>query len=315
MEAWALKIQKLKQDRNAVILAHNYQRPEIQDLADFTGDSLGLSRQAQATDAAVIVFCGVHFMAETASILNPGKQVLLPDLAAGCSMADMVSADWVADWKAGHPGGLVVSYVNTTAAVKAESDICCTSSNAREVVASLPAGPEILFLPDKFLGRWVSEQTGRKLTLFEGWCPIHQEIRPYAVEAAMARHPEAWVAAHPEAPLGVRKLARLVASTEGMIEACRQAPAKAFIIATETGILHKLRKTLPDRLFYAAEDTAVCPYMKRTTLERVAACLEGLKPEIKVPEAIRERAFLPIQRMLDLGLPYNDNQGGVGCKC
>jgi quinolinate synthase len=308
------EILRLKKERKAVILAHNYQRPEIQDLADFTGDSLGLSRQAQGTDAEVIVFCGVHFMAETASILNPGKKVLLPDLLAGCSMADMISADQLLDLKEQHPGALVVSYVNTTAAVKAESDICCTSSNARQVVESLPKGRQILFVPDKFLGRWVQEQTGRDMVFWDGWCPVHMEIRDHGVEILEREHPQAWLVAHPEAPLEVRRRARLVASTEGMISACRQAPAREFIIATETGILHKLRREMPDRVFYAAAELAVCPYMKRTGLEQLHLALRDLKPEVKVPEAVRQAALKPIQRMLDLGLPAGDPDGPA-CRC
>ncbi len=307
------EILRLKEERRAVILAHNYQRPEIQEIADFVGDSLGLSRKAQGTDAGVIVFCGVHFMAETASILNPAKKVLLPDPLAGCSMADMISVDALLDLKEKHPGALVVSYVNTTADIKAESDICCTSSNARQVVESLPADREVIFVPDKYLGAWVQRQTGRRMVLYEGWCPIHMEIREYGVDILKKEHPQAWLVAHPEAPVEISTRAEIVTSTEGMIRACREAPAREFIIATETGILHKLRRECPDKAFYAANELAVCPHMKRDDLGKVRDALRDLKPEVKVPESIRERAWKPIQRMLDLDLPYSENF--VGCKC
>jgi quinolinate synthase len=310
---YAAEIKRLKTERKAVILAHNYQRPEIQDLADFVGDSLGLSRKAQETSAEVIVFCGVHFMAETASILNPAKKVVLPDLLAGCSMADMISVDVLLDLKEKHPDALVVSYVNTTADIKAESDICCTSSNARQVVESLPKDREVIFVPDKYLGAWVAAQTGRKMILYEGWCPIHMEIKEFGVDILQREHPQAWLVSHPEAPTEVSSKARIVTSTEGMIAACRDAPAREFIIATESGILHKLRKECPDKVFYAANDLAICPYMKRNDLEKVWLSLRDLKPEVKVPEAVRERAWQPIQRMLELNLPYQENF--VGCKC
>ena len=307
------EILRLKTERRAVILAHNYQKPEVQELADLVGDSLGLSRKAQATDAKVIVFCGVHFMAETASILNPGKTVLLPDSLAGCSMADMISVDILLDLKEAHPDALVVSYVNTTAAIKAESDICCTSSNAVEVVSSLPKDREIIFLPDKYLGGYVQRLTGRKMILFEGWCPIHMELKEQGVEALRREHPGAVVLAHPEAPLELTSKADIVCSTEQMVHAAREHPAAEFIVATETGILHKLRRENPGKRFYAANDLAICPHMKMNDLERIHACLRDLKPEVKVPESIRARAFLPIQRMLDLGLPYKETF--VGCKC
>jgi quinolinate synthase len=307
------EILRLKAERRAVILAHNYQRPEVQDLADFVGDSLGLSRRAQDTDADVIVFCGVHFMAETASILNPSKTVLLPDALAGCSMADMISADRLLDLKEAHPGALVVAYVNTTAEIKAESDICCTSSNAVEVVESLPKDAEIIFIPDKYLGGYVQSRTGRRLILYDGWCPVHMEVREQGIAALKREHPRAVVLVHPEAPLEVSAMADIVCSTEQMVKAVAAHSAGEFIIGTETGIIHKMRRENPGKRFYAANDLAICPHMKMNSLQRVHAALRDLKGEVKVPESLRARAWLPIQRMLDLGLPYKESF--VGCKC
>lgn len=309
------EIKKLKKQRNAVILAHNYQKPEIQDIADFVGDSLGLSKKAVDMPSEVIVFCGVHFMAETASILNPEKKVLLPDILAGCSMADMISVDILLDLKEKHPNALVCSYVNTTADIKAESDICCTSSNAKEVVESLPKDREIIFIPDKYLGGWVQKQTGRDMILYDGWCPIHQELKILGIDTIWRNHPNALLVAHPEAPTDVVRRANIVCSTEGMISACKNHVATEFIIATETGIIHKLRKECPDKTFYAANELAICPHMKVNNLEKVYLALRDMKPEVKVPENIRERALLPIQRMMNLGLPYSDNFKFVGCKC
>jgi quinolinate synthase len=310
---FAREIPRLKAERKAVILAHNYQKPEIQEVADFVGDSLGLSQKAQATDAEVIVFCGVHFMAETASILNPSKTVLLPDLLAGCSMADMISVDILLDLKDKHPNALVCSYVNTTADIKAESDVCCTSSNAVEVVKSLPADRPVIFVPDKYLGAWVRKQTGREMILYDGWCPIHMELKEQGIRALQREHPKALVVAHPESPAEVVAMADLVASTEQMVRAVKLSIADEFIIATETGILHKMRRENPDKKFYAANDLAICPHMKMNDLEKVFLALKDLRPVIKVPEAIRERAWLPIQRMFDLKLPYKEEFWG--CKC
>lgn len=306
-------IARLKKEKNAVILAHNYQKPEIQEIADFVGDSLGLSIKAQNTEADVIVFCGVHFMAETASILNPSKKVLLPDLLAGCSMADMISVDILLDLKEKHPTAQVCSYVNTTAEIKAESDICCTSSNAAEVVKSLDPSRPVIFVPDKYLGRWVQMQTGRDMILYDGWCPIHMELKEQGIAALKREHPGALVVAHPESPIEVSSSADLVASTEQMVRAVAQSSGKEFIIATETGILHKMRRENPGKVFYAANDLAICPHMKMNDLERVQRSLETMKPEVKVPEAIRKRAWAPIQRMLDLKLPYVESFWG--CKC
>lgn len=307
------EILRLKAERKAVILAHNYQKAEVQEIADFVGDSLGLSLKARDTEAEVIVFCGVHFMAETASILNPQKKVLLPDLLAGCSMADMISVEILLDLKEKHPDALVCSYVNTTAEIKAESDICCTSSNAVQVVESLPAGRPIIFVPDKYLGRWVQQQTGREMILYDGWCPIHMELKEQGIEALRREHPEALLVAHPESPLEVSSKADLVASTEQMVRAVAQSEAKEFIIATETGILHKMRRENPEKRFYAANDLAICPHMKMNDLDKIHEALRRLGPEIKVPESIRARAWAPIQRMLDLKLPYVESFWG--CKC
>ncbi|MGH7441982.1 MAG: quinolinate synthase NadA [bacterium] len=306
-------IARLKAERKAIILAHNYQRAEIQDLADFVGDSLGLSRRAQTTDAEVIVFCGVHFMAETACILNPAKSVLLPDALAGCSMADMISVDALLDLKEAHPDALVVAYVNTSAAIKAESDICCTSSNAVEVVNSLPKDAEVIFIPDKYLGAYVAQKSGRKLILYDGWCPVHMELREQGLVALKREHPAALVMAHPEAPPEVVALADLVCSTEQMVIQAAALENEEFIIATETGIIHKMKRENPGKRFYAANDLAICPHMKMNNLERLHAALRDLKPRVLVPEAVRERAWRPIQRMLDLGLPYKESF--VGCKC
>ncbi len=305
------EIEKLKKEKNAIILAHNYQRPEIQDIADFVGDSLGLSQKAVNTKVDVIVFCGVHFMAETASILNPNKKVILPDLRAGCSMADMINVDVLLDLKEKHPSALVVSYVNTTADVKSESDICCTSSNAKEVVESLPKDREIIFVPDKYLGAWVQKQTGREMILYDGWCPIHQEIKEFGIDILLKEHPQAVLVSHPESPTEVVNRATLVCSTEGMIKACSDYPSREFVVATEVGIIHKLRKECPDKIFYAANELAICPYMKRNNIEKVYLALRDLSPEIKVQENIREKAWIPIKRMLDLKLPYKENF--IGC--
>jgi quinolinate synthase len=307
------EIARLKAERKAVILAHNYERAEIQELADFVGDSLGLSRKAAETDAQVIAFCGVHFMAETASILNPSKTVLLPDALAGCSMADMISVDVLLDLKERHPDALVVAYVNTTAEIKAESDICCTSSNAVEVVNSLPPGRPIIFIPDKYLGGYVQRITGRKMILYDGWCPVHMEVREQGLDDMKRRHPQAITLVHPEAPLEVSAKADVVCSTEQMVRAVRELPATEFIIGTETGILHKMRRENPGKRFYAVNSLAICPHMKMNDLERLYTALRDLKPEVRVPEPIRTRAWAPIQRMLDLGIPYKE--AWVGCKC
>jgi quinolinate synthase len=276
------KIQKLKAERNAVILAHNYQPGEIQDLADYVGDSLGLSVEAANTKADVIVFCGVKFMAETAAILSPDKTVLLPEIHAGCPMADMISAEELIKLKAEHPDALVVCYVNSTAEVKAESDYCCTSGNAVELVASLPADRKILFVPDQNLGRFVADRTGRDLVLWPGYCPTHMRITAESVVAAKEKYTDAIVMAHPECPRPVYVVADELLSTGQMLKFAKESDAKSFIIATEVGIIHTLKKQNPDKEFYAATDKAVCPNMKKITLEKVLWSLEDMKYQITV---------------------------------
>lgn len=307
------EIRELAREREAVILAHNYERPEVQDVADFVGDSLGLSREAAKTEADVIVFCGVHFMAETAAILSPRKIVLLPDLAAGCSLAASITADDVRAWKREHPGAVVVSYVNTSAAVKAESDYCCTSGNAVEVVNSIPAEKEILFLPDMFLGAHVRRVSGRQnMHVWMGECHVHAGIDPEHVNAQRAAHPGAEFLIHPECgcatpvveamsagaidPEGVQIL-----STEGMIRRPRQSAADEFIVATEVGILHRLRRENPTKTFIPASDGAVCAYMKVTTLPKVRAALVHMQHRITVPSGVAARARLAIERMVAIG--------------
>ncbi|HEY7878700.1 MAG TPA: quinolinate synthase NadA [Gemmatimonadaceae bacterium] len=308
-------IRALARERNAVILAHNYERPEVQDVADVVGDSLGLSREAARTEAEVIVFCGVHFMAETAAILSPNKVVLLPDLAAGCSLAATIDAAQLRAWKAEHPGAVVVSYVNTSAEVKAESDYCCTSGNAVEVVQSVPLDREILFLPDMFLGAHVRRVTGRaNMHVWMGECHVHAGITPARVAEQRAAHPDAEFLVHPECgcstslieamsagdidPAGVQIL-----STEGMIRRPSQSDAGMFIVATEVGILHRLRRAYPEREFLAADERASCQYMKMTTLPKVARALERLEHRITVPPDIAERARGAIARMVSIGGP------------
>jgi quinolinate synthase len=288
----------LKKERNAVILAHNYQNPEIQDVADFTGDSLGLSRNAARTNADMIVFCGVFFMAETAKMLSPGKKVLLPDKYAGCPMADMITAEKLREFKRKSPGSPVVCYVNSTAEVKAESDICCTSSNAVKVVSSLPADKPVLFVPDMHLARFVQEKTGREIIAWKGYCPTHMKITPETVLSARERHPDAVVLVHPECQWEVIKLADEALSTSQMIEYARKSGAKGFIIGTEKGILHQLVRENPDKNFYIVSPDVVCPNMKRITLEKVVRSLEQETEEITVKPEIAEKARRAIDGML-----------------
>jgi quinolinate synthase len=294
------EIQDLKDKRNAVILAHNYQPGEIQDLADFCGDSLGLSIQASKTDAEVIVFCGVRFMAETAKILSPGKTVLMPDPRAGCPMADMITAEQLRGLKQKHPGALVVSYVNSTAEVKAGSDYCCTSANAVEVVNSLPADRQIIFVPDQHLGRFVEEQTGRRLILWPGYCPTHIFIAEEDVKSAKREHPEAVVMAHPECSEPVKQLADALLSTGQMLKFARSSPAKQFIVATEVGMIHPLKKARPDAEFIPASNRGVCPNMKKVTVEKVRDSLANLEYEVTVPEDIRLKAKKALERMVEI---------------
>lgn len=294
------KINKLKKNRNAVILAHNYQPGEVQDIADFVGDSFGLSRQAAATDAAVIVFCGVLFMAETAAILSPAKTVLLPDLHAGCPMADMITAKDLEALKAKNPAAIVVCYVNSSADVKALSDYCCTSANAVEVVNSIPKDRQIIFVPDKYLGQFVKDKTARDLILWPGYCPTHVIITVEDIRNAKAKLPDAIVMAHPECTEQVKAAADQVLSTGQMLKFAAKSPAKNFIVATELGIIHTLKKQNPGKTFIPAAERAVCPNMKKITLEKIIWSLEDMKHKIVVPENIRIRAKAALDRMLQV---------------
>ncbi len=306
-------IKSLARHRNAVVLAHNYERPEVQDVADFVGDSLGLSREAARTEADVIVFCGVHFMAETAAVLSPQKIVLLPDLAAGCSLASMINAQQLREWKAEHPGAVVVSYVNTTAEVKAESDYCCTSGNAVEVVNAIPADQEVLFCPDMFLGAHVKRLTGRtNMRIWLGECHVHAGIDPENIRLQRSLHPEAEFLIHPECGCSTSVLEAMSAgevdpegvqilSTEGMMKRPALSGASEFIVATEVGILHRLRRENPAKRFFAANERASCAYMKVTTLPKVKRALERLEHHITVPVEIADRARLAIERMVAIG--------------
>jgi len=298
MDSLTRRIRELCGRRKAAILAHNYTLGEVQDLADFVGDSLELAFKARAVEADVIVFCGVHFMAETAKILNPDALVLMPDLRAGCPMADMVTADELRATKAQHPGCAVVCYVNTSAAVKAESDICCTSSNAPAIVAGVDANRPILFVPDRNLGSWVSQVTGRELLLWDGFCPTHERILPEHVAEARRRHPGAPVVAHPECSDPVRALADHLASTSGILAYCRNSHHGEFIIATEKGLLHRLQLENPDKRFHQASPHMVCPNMKRTSAEKIYWCLEELSGEISVAPETAAGAREAIERML-----------------
>ena len=304
------EIQEWKRRRNAVILAHNYQIGEIQDVADYVGDSLGLSRQAASTSADVIVFCGVHFMAETAAILSPDKTVVIPDLSAGCSLADTITADQLRQWKAEHPGAVVVSYVNTTAEVKAESDYCCTSGNALRVVEAIPADREILFCPDFFLGSWIQKATGRRnMHIWMGECHVHAGIMPEDVARTRAAYPEAELLVHPECGCTSSVLYLLqegvipregtsVLSTEAMIQRAKASPAQRFLVATETGVLHRMRQESPSKEFLAVNEGAVCMYMKKITLENTRDALREGRYEVRVPEAVAVRARSCIERMV-----------------
>lgn len=294
------EIRDLKEKRNAVILAHNYQPAEIQDLADFCGDSLGLSIQASKTDAETIVFCGVRFMAETAKILSPDKLVLLPERFAGCPMAEMITAEQLRGLKRQHPEAIVVCYVNSTAEVKAESDYCCTSANAVAVVRSLPKDRPVIFVPDQHLGRFVEEQTGRDLILWPGYCTTHVLISDEDIGEARGQNPDAVVIAHPECSEPVKKLADALLSTGQMLKFVKDSPAKRFIVATEIGMIHPLKKARPDAEFIPASARGVCPNMKKITLEKVLASLDHLQFQIDVPQEIRSRAAGALQRMVEI---------------
>jgi quinolinate synthase len=306
---WREEVRRLVEQRDAVLLAHNYQVPEIQDVADFVGDSLGLAIEASKTSASVIAMCGVLFMAETAKILNMDKTVVIPDLTAGCSLADSITADQLRAWKAEHPDAVVVSYVNTTAAVKAESDYCVTSGNAESVVRAIPEDREILFLPDQFLGWWLKERIGRKnMQVWMGECHVHAGIRPSEIKAKREALPGADLLLHPECGCasaciwangrGAMNPNTYVLSTEGMVNHAGKSPNRAFLVATETGILHRLNKEIPDKQFVAADDGAVCGYMKQITLLKLRNSLRDLAPRVDVPADIAARARVPIDRML-----------------
>ncbi len=293
------RIRKLAREKNAIILAHNYQVPEVQDVADLTGDSLALSIQASKTDAELIVFCGVHFMAEAASIVCPDKKVVIPVAEAGCAMADMLTAEQLRDMKAMHPGVPVVTYVNSSAEVKAESDICCTSANAIQVVKWTKA-PEVIMTPDRNLAEWVRRHTDQTIYSWDGYCPIHDELSTAAVKKARETHPEAVLMAHPECTAQVLELADVVRSTSGMLDYVRTSSATEFIVATENGLLHPLKKENPGKRFYEASPRMICRDMKKTGLEEIIAALETESPVVRVPEKIRDRAYRAVERMLQV---------------
>jgi len=294
------EVLELKRELNAIIVAHNYQRPEVQDIADFTGDSLELARKCVGIKAKVIVFCGVLFMAETAAILNPGTMVLLSHRDAGCPLADTIDVDSLREWKGRYPEAAVVAYVNTTAAIKAESDICCTSANGVEVVNAIP-DDEILFIPDKNLGHYVSTKTDKKLILYPGFCATHDNLSVEEVKAARQRYPQAKVLVHPECRPEVIELADAALSTSQMLRYAKRSNAKIFLIGTEEGMLYPLRKQNPDKEFHLISDSLVCPDMKKTTLETVIEAMKARKNIVTVPEEIRVRAKKAIDRMLAIG--------------
>jgi quinolinate synthase len=310
------EVRALAEERNAVVLAHNYQLPEVQEIAHYVGDSLGLSRRAACTDAELIAFCGVHFMAETASILSPDKTVLLPDLDAGCSLADSITAAELRDWKARHPGAVVVMYVNTTAEVKAETDYCCTSSNAVRVVEHIwrehGDDTEILFGPDMWLGAYVERETGRRLHVWTGECHVHAGIRPDDISDVRSEHPDAEFLIHPECGCTTQVMEYVAAgdvasehthmlSTGGMLDFARDSDADEFIVATETGMLHPLEQENPSKRFIPANRAAVCRYMKMITLPKLRDALRDLEPQVKVDAELAERARVPIERMVAIG--------------
>ena len=306
LNALQTELRRLAAERDAVILAHNYQRPEVQDAADYTGDSLELARIAQKDSHRVILFCGVHFMAETACILSPQKTVLMPDKRAGCPMADMVTVHGLRELKRQHPDAVVVAYVNTSADIKAETDVCCTSANAVEVVERFPRDQKIIFVPDRNLGDYVARQTGREDTmiLWQGWCHVHDDFRAAEIDQIRADHPDALLMAHPESRREVLDIADVVTSTSGMLRYPAGTDATTFVVATETGLLHRLRLLYPDRTFIPASSRAVCPNMKRVTLEKCVATLgteweDVLDHEVTVSERIRIKALRAVERMIE----------------
>lgn len=295
------ELRVLARERDAVVLAHNYQRAEIQDAADFVGDSLGLSRQAAASGARLILFCGVDFMAETAAILAPDRKVVFPEPRAGCPMAAMVDPRGLTELRSQHPDAVVVSYVNTSAAVKALSDICCTSANAPQVVKSIPSDREIIFTPDCNLGAWVMEKTGRSMILWQGYCPTHDLITPDDILSAKELHPAAKVVVHPECRPDITVLADAVESTSGMIRFCREDDAEEYIIGTEMGMIHRLSVDVPGKRYYLASEATICPTMKLTTLRKAIEALRAEAPVVTVPEDIRAKALVAVQRMVEIG--------------
>jgi quinolinate synthase len=302
-------IKKLKKEKNAVLLAHYYQEGDIQDVADFIGDSLGLAQEAAKTKADIIVFAGVHFMAETAKILNPNKKVLLPDLNAGCSLADSCPADQFAAFKAKYPDHIVITYINCSAEIKALSDIICTSSNAEQIVKHLPADQKIIFAPDKNLGRYISKQTGRDMVLWDGSCMVHEIFSLEKITRLKAKHPEAKFIAHPECEEAVLQMADFIGSTTALLKFTKNNPAATFIVGTETGILHQMEKESPEKTFIPAPPTNNCacndcPHMKLNTLEKLYICLRDEKPEITMSPALIEASAKPIKRMLELSAQY-----------
>ena len=308
-EFYAEKINRLKKEKNAVILAHNYQIPEIQDIADYVGDSLGLSQEAARTDADIIVFCGVHFMAETASIIAPNKKVLIPDPEAGCSLAESITGDQLREWKKEYPGAVVVSYVNTTADVKAETDYCCTSGNAVKVIEQIPADKKILFLPDKFLGSYIKAVTGREnIEIWNGACHVHEKIGEYNLNQAQEKYPNADLLIHPECGCSTACMLKSemydcnakIVSTEGMINYINESPASEFVVATETGILHRMKKAQSEKEFYPVSEESVCEYMKMIDLEKLYRSLNEEVFEVKVPEELANKARKSIERMLKI---------------
>jgi len=306
----AEEIKTLNEKQNAVILAHNYQVPDVQDIADFVGDSLGLSIEAGKTTADMIVFCGVHFMAETASIISPQKKVIIPDLQAGCSLASSITVEQLKKWKEQHPGAIVVSYVNTSAEIKAESDYCVTSSNAVKVVQVIPIDKEILFLPDKYLGHYIELVTGRKMIIWDGACHVHEKIGNIEFSDMQEKYPDAEFLIHPECGCSTSCLVRSqtepngdkmkIFSTEGMLRYAEKSQSNKFVVATETGILHRMKKISPEKSFYPVSEKSVCEYMKMITLEKLYYSLLYEQYEVKVPEQIAIRALLPIKRMLEI---------------
>lgn len=294
------KILRLKKERDAIILAHNYQIGEVQDIADYTGDSLGLSIEASMTTSKVIIFCGVRFMAETAAIICPDRTVLMPDENAGCPLANMITVRQLREMKNRHPEARVVCYVNTSAAIKAESDICCTSANAVKVVNSIPEDIPVIFVPDRSLGDYVSKKCGREMILWNGYCPTHHRILAQDIINVKKKHPEAKVMVHPECTADVIELADQVLSTSGMCRYAKEADAREFIVGTEIGLLHTLRRNNPDKKFYPASELADCPNMKLNNLEKILWSLEDMTYEVRVPENIRNRAWIAIEKMLNL---------------